>query len=115
MPAEQEQARYITPFYIWANYDIAEAEIERLSVNYLSSLLLQTAQVELPAYNRYLLQLSKTLPVIHSVGHMDAEGNYYTSNSTSPYTALLSEYEQVVYNYIFDEKNRKSTLFSLGD
>lgn len=111
---EQEQKRYVTPFYIWANYDIDEAVIERLSINYLSSLLLQTAQVPMPDYNRYLLKLSETLPVVNSVGHIDADGNYYRNGSASPYTDLLDEYEQVVYNYIFDEKQRNSALFSLG-
>ena len=66
---EQEQSRYCTPFYIWANYDIEEKTIERLSSNYLSSLVLETAGVKLTSYNKYLLNLAKTLPVIDNAGY----------------------------------------------
>ena len=46
LTAEQEQNRHVTPFIIWANYDIEEKQIEKLSSNYLSSLVLETAGVK---------------------------------------------------------------------
>ena len=55
---EEEQRQYITPFYIWANYDIEEQEIDKLSANYLSSLLLKTAGVPMTNYNQFLLNLT---------------------------------------------------------
>ena len=102
---EQEQSRYCTPFYIWANYDIEEQEIERLSSNYLSSLVLKTAGIKLTEYNKYLLNLSKILPVIDNAGYIDAEGNYYKWSDNSPYTDILDEYEKIQYNNIFDREN----------
>ena len=110
---QQEMQRHVTPFYIWANYDIPEETVDALSVNYLSSYVLKTAGVELPAFNRYLLKLSETLPVISSVGYMDAEGNMYKNGSSSPYTALLKEYEHVTYNYMFDKQNRDESLYTI--
>lgn len=108
---EQEQSRYCTPFYIWANYDIEEQEIERLSSNFLSSLVLKTAGIKLTEYNKYLLNLSKTLPVIDNAGYIDAEGNYYKWSDNSPYTDLLDEYEKIQYNNIFDREHVNLDIF----
>ncbi len=110
---EQEQSRYVTPFYIWANYDIPEQTIERLSANYLSSLVMQTAGVDMPAFNRYLLKLRETLPVVTAVGSIDAEGIFYPAGADSPYTDLLDDYEKIAYNYIHDTKHRVDSLYSL--
>lgn len=108
---KQEQARHITPFIIWANYDIEERQIDKLSSNYLSSLMLETAGVKLTEYNKYLLKLSETLPVIDTVGYIDNEDNYYKWSDVSPYSALLDEYEKIQYNNIFDQKNIDSDIF----
>lgn len=108
---EQEQSRHCTPFYIWANYDIEEKHIDKLSSNYLSSLVLQTAGVKLTEYNKYLLRLSETLPVIDTVGYIDNQNVYYKWSDASPYTALLDDYEKVQYNNIFDQQNVDAATF----
>lgn len=113
LTAEQEQKRHTTQFYIWANYDIQEQQIDKLSSNYLSSLLLETAGVKLTEYNKYLLNLSKILPVIDTVGYIDAENNYYKWSDTSPYAGILSEYEKIQYNSIFDYENINTRIFFL--
>ena len=102
---EQEQSRYCTPFYIWANYDIEEKTVERLSSNYLSSLVLETAGVKLTKYNQYLLKLAETLPVINNAGYIDKDGNYYKWSDESPYSEILDKYEKIQYNNIFDREN----------
>lgn len=107
---EQQQKRYTTPFYIWANYDIPEQTIQHLSANYLSSYVMKVAGVEMPLYNQYLLKLSETLPVINAVGTIDANGHYY-SIGQSPYEDLLDAYEKVMYNHLFDEDNRHTELY----
>lgn len=111
---EQEQLRHVTPFIIWANYDIQERQIDKLSVNYLYSLVLETAGVKLTEYNKYLLKLSETLPVIDTVGYIDNENNYYKWSDVSPYSHLLDEYEKIQYNNIFDRENIKSDIFYLN-
>lgn len=110
---QQDQSRFVTPFVIWANYDIKEQYIDKLSSNYLSSLLLQTAGLPMTDYNKYLLQLSKTLPVIDSVGYIDADNNYYTYDKPSAYSNLLSDYNKVQNNNMFDEKKQCTDLFYL--
>lgn len=108
---EQEQARHATPFFIWANYDIEEQYIEKLSVNYLSSLVLQTAGARLTEYNKYLLKLAKTLPVINTVGYIDNQGIYYNWDQESPYTEILEGYKKIQYNNIFDQENVNRKTF----
>lgn len=108
---EQEQERHKTPFIIWANYDIEEKQIDKLSSNYLSSLVLQTAGVKLTDYNKYLLKLSETLPVIDTVGYIDSENNYYRWSDVSIHSDLIKEYERIQYNSIFDRENINKDLF----
>lgn len=111
---EQEQLRHTTPFIIWANYDIEEKQIDKLSSNYLSSLVLKVAGVKLTEYNKYLLKLAETLPVIDTVGYIDNENNYYKWSDVSPYSSLLDEYEKIQYNNIFDQKNINSDIFYIN-
>ncbi len=115
LTTEENQKRYTTPFYIWANYDIEEKEIERMSANYLSSYLLEVAGLELSDYNKYLLQLYKTLPVINTAGYIDNQGNYYSWNDDSEYTDLINQYKYVQHNNMFDNSNKKESLFYLGE
>lgn len=110
---EQEQARHATPFFIWANYDIEEKYIDKLSANYLSSYMLDIAGVKLTEYNKYLLKLSETLPVIDTVGYIDYNNNYYKWSDTSEYSQILSEYEKIQYNNIFDQEHKDNEIFFL--
>ncbi len=110
---EQEQARHATPFYIWANYDIEEKVIDKLSANYLSSYVLDIAGVKLTEYNKYLLKLSETLPVISTVGYIDSNNNYYKWSDNTEYTETLQQYEKIQYNNIFDYENRNNDIFFL--
>ncbi len=111
LSTEQLQKQYITPFYIWANYDIEEKEIDRLGANYLSSYVLDVADIEMPAYNQYLLNLSETLPVLNTVGVIDADGNHYAVGDDTPYDELIADYKRVVYNLVFDTENRCDAVF----
>lgn len=109
---EQTQSRYCTPFYIWANYDIEEKEIDKLSVNYLSSYLMNIIGRETPVLNQYLLRLSETLPVIDTIGYIDADNNYYTYDQETQYRKLITGYEKICYNYLFDNENYSAWLYN---
>ena len=110
---EQEQQRHATPFFIWANYDIEEKYIDKLSVNYLSSYVLDIAGVRLTEYNKYLLKLSETLPVIDTVGYIDNNNTYFRWSDNSQYKEILGEYEKIQYNNIFDNEHKDNDTFYL--
>lgn len=87
-----EYNRYTTPFFIWTNYDIDEQNLGNMSANYISPLLLETAGVELSSYDRYLIDLKGTYPVISVVGISDEGGQ-----SSSTQNDALDTYKQVEY------------------
>ena len=65
------QKRFLTPYVLWANYDLKAEEEKYLSLNYLGSYLLDAIGLELPVYNRYLLNLQKKIPAINLNGFLD--------------------------------------------
>ena len=110
---EQRQKRFATPFVIWANYNIEESYVDKMSANYLSTLLLQTADLKMPKYNEYLSALYRYLPVIDTTGYITAGGEDYTYDQKSEYDELLDNYEKVQYNNLFDSIGRHEELFYL--
>ena len=114
LSTEQEQSRYITPFVIWANYDIPEATVEKMSSNYLSTLLLQVAGLELTDYNKFLAALYQKLPVTNMVGYIDSEDHSYALGQQSEYTELLNIYNRIQYNNMFDAESKQNYLFYLN-
>lgn len=111
LTTEQQQQRYVTPFVIWANYDIPEATVDMMSSNYLSTLLLQTAGLPLTQYNKYLATLYQSLPVINTIGYIDSDGEYFASSDSSKYDDMLYRYNCIEYNGLLDKNNRKRELF----
>ncbi|MDO4280358.1 MAG: sulfatase-like hydrolase/transferase [Peptococcaceae bacterium] len=107
------QSYYQTPFVIWANYDIPEKNIGTISDNYLSTLVMQTAGLELTDYNRYLASLYKTLPAISKAGITDSKGKSYRTSDESDYVDLITGYQSVAYNNLLDYKNRDWSAFTI--
>ena len=108
------QKRYITPFIIWANYDIAESRNAVLSNNYLENLLLKQAGIDLPLYNQFIEKVSGTIPAMNVNGYMDDSGvwhNYNASEQPDEVTELLSKYEILQYAYYSDPDKEKMTSF----
>lgn len=112
--AEELQSRFQTPFLIWANYDIPEKNMGLLSVNYLSTLILETAGLEMPEYNRYLASLYEEVPVISNVGFRDADGTAARRHLDQDYEDLVNDYQCIAYNNLLDYSHRDWSLFTLN-
>lgn len=84
--------KYVTPFMIWANYDIEEAKDINISSNYLSVVLQKTAGMEMSPHFEYLSSLMEQYPIITSNGYVDSQGTFYEwsgdSNEFSDYRIL---------------------------
>lgn len=91
---------YKTPFVIWANYDIEEAEGLDIGMSYLGILLQETAGVEITPFGRFLEKQMAEYPVITVNGYVDRDGNYqnWSGDGTE-----FSEYRMIQYNYLFDK------------
>ena len=106
--------RYITPFFIWANYDIPEKEISEISVNYLSSLLCETAGIPRSAYQRMLSDLYAEYPVL-TARTVSEQGEWFGPDRLNALlkdkNKLLNTYQSYQYNHIFDKKHRLDGFF----
>ena len=109
----KRQKRYQTPYVIWTNYD-SETEEEDFSSNYLGSYVLELAGVEMPLYNRILMNIKEQIPVIGMGAYCDKDGNWY-SDETLPeeYKKLISQYQILQYNDQFEKKDIREKLFRM--
>lgn len=115
MDDETQQKRYITRFVLWANYDIPTGWIDEISMNYLSTLLLQVSGLPMTDYNRYLANLYTKLPVITAMGCRDSQGNFFQADESNPLEREIADYRKVQYNNLADLKHRATSVFYLRE
>lgn len=111
---EESQLLYVTPFIIWANYDIDEKTDIRMSSNYLGSYILQAAGLDMAAYNQFLLNIYEEIPIIGNGGICDKYGTWYTwDDMPEQYQKLINEYQIMQYNNVYDTKHRLNSFFEV--
>ena len=113
---EAVENKYITPFMIWANYDIDEekySNITDISTNYLASLILDVANIQKTPYLHFLDQLRKDIPIITGNGYVDKTGVYHDFSETNEYTKLIDQYHYLQFNNMFDKSNKLTSLFEV--
>ena len=111
------QKKQMVPFLLWANYDIPEAEGVELSLNYLSTLLMETANLPTTGYQKFLSQLWEAAPVVNTVGIRDTQGSWYGESEALPadLEAAMEAYKVLLYNNIFDKSDRLEHFFTLTE
>ena len=110
---DEQQKHYLVPFFIWANYDIEEASLERTSLNYLSTYVYEAAGYPLPLYDRFLREMEAVIPAINANGFYSlAAGRYLPfEEANEEERRWLETYEALRYNCLFDAKHRNEALF----
>lgn len=110
---DDQQKQYLVPFFIWANYDIAEQDIGVTSLNFLSSYVYEAVGLPLPPYNQFLSELETLIPSINAFGFYSATSQCYLpfDMASDEERMWLRLYEQLQYNNIFDKKNHSNVLF----
>lgn len=100
--AETEQM-YVVPFFLWANYDIDEAQDVMISTNYLGTLLAQVSNYPMTGYQKFLGELYNTLPVINRMSYITAGGTLTDTEDdlTEEELAALHEYSMLSYYNLF--------------
>ena len=140
--SDKRLSKFVVPYLIWANYDIPEydgmyeggltGEYNTISVNYLASMLLKYAGVELTDYDKYLLNIHKYIPAMSALGYCDGNGKkLFSTHLAKPEASefgkntrdkqkrtdekkaekLRKGYENVQYNLIFDAKDKLWDIF----
>lgn len=110
---EELENLYKVPFLIWTNYETEAQEIPITSLNYLSTLALQRAGIELPAYNRFLADMMEVVPAINSRGYYSLEKEKYLDleNAAGEEAEWIERYRILQYNSMFDKKGRSDLFF----
>ncbi len=111
---DRQQMQYTVPFFIWANYDIEEAEVELTSLNYLSRYLLDAAGMELPPYYQFLADVEREIPAINAKGYYSKSQKKFLTfdEAEGREKEWLDKYEAVQYNNLFDDDNRNENFFA---
>ena len=115
---EEAQQKQEVPFLIWANYDIEERQDVRLSLNYLSGLLMDAANLPKTGYQTFLSGLRETVPVVNAVGYQDTDGTWHEQTGDMSQAAQegLLDYQMLQYNEIFEDRdNRLEDFFFLPE
>lgn len=111
LTVDELEELYTVPFFIWTNYESTEEQVERTSLNYLSTLALQRSGLELPPYNQFLLALMEKIPAINARGYYSlSEGCYkHIEEAEGDEAKWIQIYRILQYNNLFDDK--KSEVF----
>jgi len=100
-----------TPLYIWANFKIDKKEIGSISMPFVMPVLLDIAGVPLSGYYRYLLDISKEVPIITSYGKYYDFNYQCFFNNDGPYSDMVNEYFKVEYSNIEDNIHKNKSFF----
>lgn len=102
------------PFFIWGNCNLNTESIQKgsvVSLNYLSTVLFQTAGVQLSPYQEYLADLRMEHPVITARYLTTAFGDK-VGTAPSAFTDSIREYQWLQYNCVFDRAHRIPGFYS---
>lgn len=110
---DEQQRKYLVPFFIWANYPLEAEQIPCTSLNYLSSYLYEAAGIPLPRYNRFLSEMEQVIPAINANGFYSLTQQCYLplEDAAGEEKAWLLAYQQLQYNNLFDIKHRDENIF----
>lgn len=110
---EELENLYTVPFFIWTNYDTPEEMVEITSLNFLSTMALERAGIDLPPYNQFMADLQEVVPAINARGYYSWDkGRYlYVENAMGEEYLWISKYQSLQYNGLFDEKNISEVFF----
>lgn len=103
---EQNLQKYVTPYIIWANYDVDWQEYGNMSANYLPAVLMECAGLELPPFYQYLMELHGEYPVLTQRGCLDTDGNLIDIDTIWD-TEQISRYRMLQYNQLYVEDYEK--------
>lgn len=110
---EELQDLYTVPFFIWTNYDTEEEQVEMTSLNFLSTMTLERAGINLPAYNQFMADLEEVVPAINARGYYSLSERKYKhiDEAVGEEAEWISNYQSLQYNGMFDLKNTSEIFF----
>lgn len=110
---DAQQNKFKVPFFIWTNYDSEEKQIDCTSLNYLTSYVYESANIELPPYNQFLSDMENVIPAINANGFYSLESKRFLpmDEASEKEKEWLQMYEILQYNNLFGDEQRNDNLF----
>ena len=112
----KSQKKYMTQYFIWANYDTGfkYTASDVVSANYLGILTRKAAGCKLSAFENYLLAQMEEIPAMNRFGYLADDGEWHSYDEENKYSHWFKNYELIQYNNLFDvEENQE--LFHVGN
>lgn len=111
------EALYTVPFFIWTNYDTPEENVEITSLNFLSTMALERAGIDLPPYYQFMSDLREIVPAINARGYYSLEAGRYlhVEDALGKELEWIKKYESLQYNGLFDLKNTSNIFFPVAE
>ena len=98
---------------MWANYELDKAAPQDMSLNYLSALLMDKAELPMTGAQKLALDLMKNFPVITGRCIKTKDGKVYPVSDHVLYENLV-EYSHLQYCYLFDSDNMPQGFWNLN-
>lgn len=110
---EEQMLQYTVPFFIWANYDIPEQEVELTSLNYLARYLVEAAGLEMGPYYQFLEEMEERIPALNAFDYYSIREDAFIprQEAKGEEAAWLNLYAAAQYNDLFDSENRSEVFF----
>lgn len=104
---------YTVPFFIWTNYESESGNVERTSINFLSTLVLKQAGIPLDPYHRFLSDMMEVVPAMNARGYYSKNKNRYVhyGEGSIEDEMWVEKYQNLQYNGLFDQKERSKLFF----
>ena len=91
--------------------------MEITSLNFLSTMALERAGIDLPPYHQFMADLMEVVPAINARGYYSLErGKYlHVEDALGNELDWITKYENLQYNGLFDNRHRSSIFFPYFD
>ena len=108
--AEENLQKYLTPFVIWANYDIPEQDGITLGANYFGNLVFKTAGFPETDYMKFMDSVQSVVPILHDLGYVTADGTFVDKYDklSADEQKLVNEYQILAYHNLFESEPGES-------
>jgi len=106
------ERRYTVPYVLWTNYTLDLDAPEEISINYLSSILTEAAELPLTGAQKFALCLCESYPVITGRCLIN-KARTVLPVSEYPEGQRLDDYSYLQYCYLFDSGNMPKDFWEL--
>lgn len=108
--------QYVTPFFIWANFDIPEQQDVTIGANFLGVLASQIAGYPQTGYMKFLSRLNETFAALTRVGYVTQDGRVTAEldELTEEEQTLVEQYSYLQYYNLFGDAEEDG-FFYIGE